>query len=89
LHGTDWPNLAVDELTFDRFTFKRIFVTGFGHHERIKRVAEFRILLAISSEAGQVGFQAAFILASPSEAELDGVVQELIDGAPFDLTEVL
>jgi hypothetical protein len=52
-------------------------------------VLEFGISLPISSKACQVGFQAALFPTSTVEVALDGLVEQLIDGASFDLTEVL
>jgi hypothetical protein len=90
--GLDGPGgieLSLDELPLDRLTLKGVIKARFGFHERGDSAPESGILLSISSKMCQVSFQAAFFLTPPAQIALNGLVQQLIDGAAFDFTEAL
>ena len=89
MNRSRWLELSVDEVPDNRLTFERVFKGCFGFHERVECVLEPRILLTILSKRCQVSFQAGFFFTPPAEVTRDGLIQKLIDGTPFDLTQVL
>jgi hypothetical protein len=66
-----------------------IVEVGFGFHKGGDGAPESRILLAIGLKVFQVRFQAALFLPAPAKVAFDCLIQQLIDGATFDLAEVL
>ncbi|MGA8073834.1 MAG: hypothetical protein WB995_10175 [Candidatus Acidiferrales bacterium] len=69
--------------------FERILEAGFSLYERGNGAPESRVLLTVRAKALQVRFQAAFRSAPLPEVGPNGLVHQLIDGAPFELAEVL
>ena len=89
LHWAGWLELPSDESSFYRFALKRIFEVGFGFHKRGDSMLKSRITLPIFSKSRQICFEAGFFRALLTEITLDRLVQQLIDGAPLEFTEVL
>jgi hypothetical protein len=89
LNASRWLELSFDELSLYRLAFQRILESRIGLHILGNRAAKSMILPAICSKRCQVSLQAAFFSAPPTEVALDGLVQKLIDGPPFELAEGL
>jgi hypothetical protein len=59
-----------------------------GFYERGNGALESGIALPVGSKSRKVCFEAAFPGTTASQEDLDGFVQQLIRGTPFDLTPV-
>src|ERR1022692_489839 len=85
--------LSLHEMSVYRHSLKRIVLARceacFGIHECRDSALESGIPFPIGFQARQASLQTAFFSAPPAEEGLDGLVQQLIDGPPFDLTEDL
>src|SRR5262249_49950862 len=73
----------------DRFAFKRVLEGSLAFYNPGDRPPKSGVFFSICLQFGQTSLKATFPLVLLMEVVPNRFVQKLIDGAPFDLAEVL